>query len=274
MTITTLLLFLFSPLSLRATSLTLEDCLDQAEMRGKHHTLNEGKVSPSCAAKIKNKSKLKASKISPLALYQAYAHKNLLFVEELFKTKRLLNFSGDQSGLNEVHAVAIDDLNKSVVVLANSPKQILTYVILNGGNRSPNFTFNNNDFEKAQDIAISSPTDELIVLFENQIHFYKRQANSLIKNNPQFDTSLKRKIDLLSPIEGSALAISNQKQQLFVYDKSSQEVIVIKINDGHIVKKLSLKQPPQGKVVLDYDDVDQELHLRDDSGYHEKLATP
>lgn len=232
-----LLLNFFSK-TLSADTSSINKCMEQADYHGKNNSPNKGKVDVDCFNIFKKLSVNKASKISTQYGYQSFGHKSLLFVRELKGSQRVMNFSGDQAGIEDIFSVSIDDKGKFLAVLANEPKVIMGFHILNGGNRQANYINSDYDFREAVDIAVIGNHKLVAVLEKSRVLFFNQTANTITKNNKADSTNLKFSFEGIS--NGQALTYAPDRNMLIVFDRSNKSLAYLRVKDSESIDSATL----------------------------------
>lgn len=175
-----LLLFSFS-----IYSQSLDDCVKNAQYSGSQKSMpSEKKLD--CSHLFKDFENGKNISLSIDKKSKAYGFKNILFFENEKSMKFII--SGDQTKLDNILAIDIDEEDKKIYVLNYNTlgKQIYSYMFNQSGNHTPLRKFESEDLAEAVDIEIVK--NKILVKQSNgDIHVYNKEAD-INGRRPQYST--------------------------------------------------------------------------------------
>jgi hypothetical protein len=224
----TLSLSLFSSFVLAAPS---EQDLRNCEHEGRNFGSGKGpeSISASCYIHFSASAYPQAVKKSLDEKWKITGHRNIVYVEKKVNNvyvKTLI--SGSNTQLDDVIAVAIDDVNNEVAVLERSG-DVLFFSSIVTGNVAPLRTIRTKELTGAVDLVIDIKNSEVILANAKtkNILFYSRLANFFGREEKR-NLTLTKRIDGF-PMGDDSLAISPTNQELFALDSANSQVIIYKL---------------------------------------------
>jgi hypothetical protein len=190
--------------------------------------------------------------------FTVQGHKNIISINDP-KTK--VNgqnvISGKSTNLEEITALAIDEVNKEIAVI-DGARDVFFFSSSIIGNVAPLRTVKSQDLEGAVDLVINPKKGQLIVLnpATRQIIIISRLANI-------FALEGRRKLDILKRIgnvDGQYLTMDPEKQELFVINIKTGSILAWDLEDFSF-RKINFSLPPSEVKSVRYSLKDESILL-------------
>lgn len=221
------LCFIFSSLSF--ASPTGQE-LSQCEKEG--HNFGDGRgrdyIPTECYDHFFKLAAPQAMKKSGDGKIVVYGHRNIVFIlDPSVNSNRQNVIAGSYTELNEIVAVALDEVNKEIVVLEKSGA-ILFFSSVITGNVAPLRILKNKGLDGASDLVVNAKKQEVIILNSNdhEIHFYSRLANDQGREGHKQIGLLGR----LEKIDANMLSMDFLHQELFVVNTLGDSIQVYSLS--------------------------------------------
>lgn len=188
----------------------VNSCSSIAEYYGHHQ--NPHQVSSECINIVKANSTAKTSYSSPDGNMKIYAHRNLIYIErfedteagpQLIKTELL---SGNQTKLNEIIAIKVDEVNQHLYVLNKNPQKF------SFGHYNLNFIGNVAPLRYFEASELYNPINFDIDIGNKMVYFIDQDDASIKKYNLHADINSKHaqhSIKILLKISGDQTQLSS-----------------------------------------------------------------
>ena len=167
-----------------------------------------------------------------------YGYRNIVFIKDpSYKSKGQNVIAGSYTELNDILALALDEINKEIVVLEKSGA-VLFFSSVVTGNVAPLRILKNKDLLGASDIVVNAKKQEVIILNKNdhEIHFYSRLANDQGREGKKNNSLLFR----LENIHIDFLSVDELHQELFMVSSMSDSILVYSLNSKLPVRKITI----------------------------------
>ena len=117
------------------------------------------------------------------------AYQNMIYFKKMEKEEeKIYLISGEQSRLEEVHALFYDHKNNRLLALVNQERSIFTFHIDSGGNIAPIREIRHRELTRAEKISVDFYRDEIIVHMSDdreRISFKRKASIFSQQNRPQ-----------------------------------------------------------------------------------------
>lgn len=243
-------------------SVTLEDCLSHAKEQGDGR--GEFHFEKSCYPLLKQEAKKHQHFKSKNT---AYGKDNIVFVEIAGKEHL---WAGSETGVESVHFIHIDEEAKRLLVIANEPKQILTFDLNLPGNVAPLNRLTDFHTGIATSVAIDGKNKRLLVATEDgKIIIYNQDA----RDDGRRKENLKKPLYIISGkntgLANPASIVSDSKNDHYlVLDHGAGKVLYFSSKargDAKPLKTKGLKNANQYQR-FEYDSSKGAVILRNKSG--------
>ena len=255
---------------------TEQDCVTFGDQ---YYTSAQGAQIPSACTDIyKANASIKAIDQTESASFKIHGHDRILFVSTFDNAltppaykKHII--AGEKTELAEILALEINETDKMVTVLINSPRSIMTYKLDIGGRIYPHKTLRLDDLSTASNVSLDSVNQQVIAIHQtaSKLTFYK-QAACIHGRKEAFSTEIQRSLGgpltkLSEPIDA---CVSSSQNKLYVYDKLTRQVHAFPTTaSGNVSPSLSLNvnlDASQEIQKLDCHEGNQKLKLTDQNG--------
>lgn len=182
-----------------------------------------------CLSNLVSKTNSHTFRKSADGEFSVLGYKNIISIKDpKTRIKGQNVISGKYTELDEVTALAIDEVNKEIAVI-DQGRDIRVYSSVITGNVAPLRTLKSQDIEGAVDLVINPKKDQLIVLNPStrQILFFSRLANYFGLEKMKKMEVLKR----IGKVDGDHLALDVEKQELFVVSLERGEILAWDLGD-------------------------------------------
>ncbi|MCO4794716.1 MAG: hypothetical protein KC493_13440 [Bacteriovoracaceae bacterium] len=256
--ISLMMLFIFN---VHAT-VSIEDCHSMANEQGDGR--GEFKFEKNCYALIKAKAKKHKHFKSKNTIY---GKDNIIFIEK--EGKEYL-WAGSETGVEKVHFVHLDEEAKRVLVIANEPKQILTFDLNLPGNVAPINKLTDGHTATAVSVAIDSQAKRLLVIGDDgKIVIYRQDArdDGRRKENLKKPLALIQgsKTKLISPI---SIIREGKKKRYLVLDPGAGGILYFSTKTKGNKKPLKLRKLKSSSKYnrLEFESATNKIIIRGQSG--------
>ena len=167
-----------------------------------------------------------------------YGYRNIVFIlDPSVNSKRQNVIAGNYTELNDIVTVALDEINKEIVVLEKSGA-VLFFSSVITGNVAPLRILKNKDLNGASDIVVNAKKQEVIILNNNnhEIHFYSRLANDLGREGKKKNTLLRR----FENIDVDMLSMDDVHQELLMVNTLGNSILIYNLNSKLPVRKIAI----------------------------------
>lgn len=208
--------------------ITLNECANQgAEFSGKLETES---LNPLCEPLTLETTTVTTRFLANDNTIEGHGHRTLIYFRKRDFTisppsEVLFVIAGEQSKLETIHSIILDEENEFITVLANTPKVIFNFR-LRGGNVTSVRTLKNDEINSVTAIFLNNSQNQIGLIHqeENKISFYNRFADFNGRTD-EYATDLKGEIQgaytqLNKPT--SAVVVDDK---LFVYNKGNQKLM-------------------------------------------------
>jgi hypothetical protein len=240
MKIKSLILFNLFLTALNAHAVNLADCSSLAPMHGHH--LNPQVLPNECKSLVDTAAGIFQKLQTTNGEFQVYGYKNKIYVDQ-FQNGSLLSSSllaGDQSKLEDVIAIDIDESNRHLFVLSkNGNAASLAHYSLDFiGNVAPLRYFISSELAGAVNLRIDSSAQEVFIVDQASaaIHVHHLYADASFNNSARL-----RKLSGVQSLLMSPIDVALSQQEMFVLDgdrilvfakSSSGDVAPVRIISG------------------------------------------
>jgi hypothetical protein len=196
--------------------------------------------------------------------FTVWGHKNIISIKDpKTKMKSQNVISGKYTELEEVTAIALDEVNKEIVVI-NQGREVLSYSSVITGNVAPLRSVKSQDLEGAVDLVINPKKDQLIVLNPStrQILFYSRLANSAALEGKKKLEVVKR----IGKVDGEHLALNVEKQELYVISLERGVILAWNLEDFS-VRKVTFEKPHLRIKSIELNSHEEKIYLETEKSY-------
>ena len=182
--------------------------------------LGRDRISTDCSFHVSHKVSPKLFRKSVDGKISVSGFGNMIFINDpSSKLKGQNVIAGKYTELDEIQALALDEVNKEIVVLLKSG-DVLFFSSVITGNVAPKRTLKHKDLEGAVDVVVNPGKQEVLILNpeKKELLSFSRLANTHAPEK-------KRNLDLkysLEILRGDKLLINLTKQQLSIVDSTSK----------------------------------------------------